>query len=173
MLGLKLNHVSKRGHSYHSGLLHGHLDNHMVAPVPDDFICLLGHYSDVIMGSIASQITSLTIVNSSVYSGADWRKHQSSASLAFVRGIHRRPVNSPHKGPITRKMFPFDDIIMAPSLYLNQYGLIVSNIIMKTFYWNMNRTIYILVCLFENAVCKISAIWFRPDWVDVDTQCHI
>ena len=40
------------------------------------------------------------------------RKHQSSASLAFVRGIHRRPVNSPHKGPVTRKMFPFDDVIM-------------------------------------------------------------
>ena len=44
--------------------------------------------------------------------GADQRKHQSSMSLAFVRGIHRWPVNSPHKGPVTRKMFPFDDIIM-------------------------------------------------------------
>ena len=43
---------------------------------------------------------------------ADQRKHQSSASLAFVRGIHRWPVNSPHKRPVTRKMFPFDDIIM-------------------------------------------------------------
>ena len=70
------------------------------------------HYSDVIMGAIASQITSLTIVYSSVYSGADQRKHQSSASLAFVRGIHRRPVNYPHKGPVTRKMFPFDDVLM-------------------------------------------------------------
>ena len=38
--------------------------------------------------------------------------HQSSASLAFVRGIHRWPVNSPHKLPVTRKMFPFDDVIM-------------------------------------------------------------
>ena len=64
------------------------------------------------MGTMASQITSLTIVYSTVYSGADQRKHQSSASLAFVRGIHRRPVNSPHKGPVTRKMFPFDDVIM-------------------------------------------------------------
>ena len=43
---------------------------------------------------------------------AHQRKHQSSASLAFVRGIHRRPVNSPHKWPVTRKMFPFDDVIM-------------------------------------------------------------
>ena len=64
------------------------------------------------MDAIASQITSLTIVYSIVYSDADQRKHQSSASLAFVRGIHRGPVNSPHKWPVTRKMFPFDDVIM-------------------------------------------------------------
>ena len=69
-------------------------------------------YSDVIMGAMASQITSLTIVYSTVYSGADHRKHQSSASLAFVRGIHRWPVYSPHKWPVTRKMFPFDDVII-------------------------------------------------------------
>ena len=70
------------------------------------------HYNDVIMGTIASQITSLTIVYSIVYSDADQRKHQSPASLAFVRGIHRGPVNSLHKWPVTRKMFPFDDVIM-------------------------------------------------------------
>ena len=64
------------------------------------------------MGAMASQITSLTIVYLTVYSGADQRKLQSSASLAFVRGIHRRPVNSPHKWPVMRKMFPFDDVIM-------------------------------------------------------------
>ena len=73
---------------------------------------MLIHYDDVIMGTIASQITSLTIVYSTVYSGADQSKHQSSASLAFVWGIHRGPVNSPHKWPVTRKMFPFDDVIM-------------------------------------------------------------
>ena len=70
------------------------------------------HYCDVIMGAMASQITGITIVYSTVYSGADQRKHQSSVSLAFVRGIHWSPVNSPHKGPVTRKMFPFDDVIM-------------------------------------------------------------
>ena len=64
------------------------------------------------MGAIASQITSLTIVYSTVYSVADQSKHQSSASLAFVWGIHRGPVNAPHKWPVTRKMFPFDDVIM-------------------------------------------------------------
>ena len=58
---------------------------------------------------MASQITSLAIVYSTVYSDADQRKHQSSASRAFVRGIHRWPMNSPHKGPVTRKMFPFSD----------------------------------------------------------------
>ena len=70
------------------------------------------HHNDVIMGTMVSQITSLTIVYSAVYSGADQRKHQSSASLAFVWRIHRGPVNSPHKWPVTRKMFPFDDVIM-------------------------------------------------------------
>ena len=70
------------------------------------------HYNDVIMGTIASQITSLMIVYSTVYSDANQRKHQSSASLAFVQGIHWRPVNSPHKWPVVQKIFPFDDVIM-------------------------------------------------------------
>ena len=77
--------------------------------VPMEFCA---YYTDVIMGAIASQITSLTIVYSTVYTDADQRKHRSSASLAFVRGIHRGPVNSPHKWPVTRKMFPFHDVIV-------------------------------------------------------------
>ena len=76
-------------------------------------VCVITHYSDVIIGAMASQITSFTIVYSTVYSGADQRKHQRSASVASVRGIHRWPVNSPHKGPVTRKMFQFDDVIMS------------------------------------------------------------
>ena len=64
------------------------------------------------MGAIASKITSLTIVNSTVYSGADLSKHQSSASLDFVQGIRRGPKNSPYKWPVTRKLFPIDDVIM-------------------------------------------------------------
>ena len=71
-----------------------------------------GHDGDVMMSAMASQITSLTIIYSTVYSGADERKHQISAPLDFVRGIHRSPVNSPHKGSVTRKMFPFDDVVM-------------------------------------------------------------
>ena len=89
MLVLKLIHVSQRGPCHSRS-----------------------HYSDVIMGTMASQITSLTIVYSTVYSGGDQRKYQSSVSLAFVRGIHRWPVNSPHKWSVTRKRFPFDDVIM-------------------------------------------------------------
>ena len=76
------------------------------------FTTLSIQYNDVIMSAMASQVTSLTIVYSTVYSGTNERKNQSSASLAFVWGIHRWPVNSPHKGPVTRKMFPFDDVIM-------------------------------------------------------------
>ena len=75
----------------------------------------LCHNGDIIMGAMASQITSLTFVYSTVYPCADQRKYQSSASVAFVRGTHWWAVNSPHKSPVTRKMFPFDDVIM-PSL---------------------------------------------------------
>ena len=70
------------------------------------------HYSDVMMRAMASQITGVSIVYSIVCLCADLRKYQSSASLAFLGGIHRWPVNSPRKGPVTRKMFPFDDVIM-------------------------------------------------------------
>ena len=69
------------------------------------------------MGAIAPQITSLKIVFSTVYSDADQRKHQSSASLAFVRGIHRGPANSPRKWPVTRKMLPFADVIMEIAIH--------------------------------------------------------
>ena len=81
------------------------------------------HYCDVIKGAMASQITSLTIVYSTVYSGTDQRKHQSSASLAIVRGIHRPPVNSPYKWPVTRKMFPFYDVIMLQSAVRYRNGV--------------------------------------------------
>ena len=63
------------------------------------------HYTDVIMGAIASQITSLTAVYSTVYSDADQGKHQSSTSLAFVWGIHRGPVNSTTNGQWRGKCF--------------------------------------------------------------------
>ena len=73
---------------------------------------ILGNYCDAIMGTMSSQITSPTIVYSTAHSGRYQRKHQGSASLVFVWGIHRWPMNSPHKWPVTRKMIPFDDVIM-------------------------------------------------------------
>ena len=69
------------------------------------------HYIAVKKDAMASKITSHTIRYWTVYSGADQGTQQSSASLAFVWGIHRWPVNSPHKWPVTRKIFPFDDVI--------------------------------------------------------------
>ena len=102
--------------SYHGSW---HLDNFRYSHLwylrqnDDSFVSVIQkHYSDVIMSMIASQITGVSIVYSTVCSDADQRKHQGSASLAFVRGIHRWPVNSPHKWPVTRKMFPFEDVIM-------------------------------------------------------------
>ena len=90
------------------------------------------HYNDVIMSTLASQITGLTIVYSTVYSVADPRKHQSSASLVFVRGIHRWPVNSPRKGPVTRNMFPFDDVIMWATIYIYAHCYIMD---LQWYFW--------------------------------------
>ena len=81
--------------------------------LPPDLPMFPYHYCDVILGAMTSQINSFTIVYSAVHSGAIKKTHLSSSSLAFVRGIHRWPVNSPHKWPLTRKMFPFDYVIMS------------------------------------------------------------
>ena len=80
------------------------------------------YYSDA-MGAMAFQITGVSIVCSTVWSGTDQRKHQNSASLAFVKGIHRWPVDSPHKRAVTQKMFSFGDVVM--HLH-NMYGRICS-----------------------------------------------
>ena len=97
-------------------LTHTLILSHTQTHIPFLSLCILHitviHYNDVIMSAMASQMTSLTIVYSTVYWGAHQRKHQSSASQAFVRGIHRWPVRSPHKWPVTRRMFPFLDVIM-------------------------------------------------------------
>ena len=73
------------------------------------YIC--NHYSDAIISAMASQTTSISTLCSSLCSGARQRKHQSSAPLSFVWGIHRCPVDSPNKGPVTREIFPFDYVI--------------------------------------------------------------
>ena len=92
-----------------------------VCPCPD--IILLIQFITV-MSYSASQITSVTISYPTVCSGADQREFQSSASLAFVRGIHLWPVHSPHKWPVTQKMFPFDYITMYSPAFCNQTSML-------------------------------------------------
>ena len=98
---------SLRGNAFCiKGPLYGVSNGHLCCvPLTKDYSCgalifsvLLDHYSDVIMGTIASQITSLAIVYSTVYSDADQRKYQSSASLAFMWG------NSPETGEFPAQM---------------------------------------------------------------------
>ena len=96
---------------------------------------LTWHHSDVIMGMMASQITSVSNVYSTVCSGIDQRKYQSSATLAFVRGIHRGPVNSPRNRPVTRKTSPFDDVIMINfNASMDEYVPSIINCVMKLFH---------------------------------------
>ena len=83
---------------------------------------VVSHYNCVIMSATAYQITSVTFVYIIVCSGSDQRKHQSSASLVFVMGIHQWPVNSPHKTPVTRKMFPFDEVIINFTAFIIDVG---------------------------------------------------
>ena len=118
------------------------------------------HYSDVIMSTVASQITSLTIVYSTVYLGADQRKHQGSTSLAFVQGIHRRLVNSPHKWPVTWKMFAFDDVIMAYSVngaLVLQILIVCSNAqyIIRPHEWHRLMQMFVVVTHFHQSI----ALW--------------
>ena len=111
-------------------------------------------------GRIASQITSLTIVYSTVYSGAHQRKHQSSASLAFMRGIHRWPVNSPHKWPVTRKIFPFDDVIMWSndySVYCHKYFSICTNELSLIREWHVQK--------YPIKYVSTSLLWFVLLWL--------
>ena len=103
------------------------------------------HNSDVIMNAMVSQVTSLTVVYSTAYLGADQRKHQSFASLAFVRGIHRWPVNSPHKRPLTRKCFHLMTSSCASSYTINlilrsqvTHGFVQHSNDHMTFYFTLN-----------------------------------
>ena len=103
------------------------------------------------MSAMASQITSVSIVYSTACSGTDQRKHQSSASLAFLGGIHRWPVNSPHKWPITRKMFPLDDVIMKNATSFS--GNLLSIIAMRR-----RRLRRFSTCTFLSAVAVMDSV---------------
>ena len=128
------------------------------------FCCICLHYDDVIMGAIASQITSLRIVYSTVYSGADQSKHQSSASLAFVWGIHRGPVNSPHKWPVTRNIFPFDDVIMLCVVCRNDGSFYaMGQLIQIPSLNNISYFQYQRNTIFELDIAFIFGGWYLPN----------
>ena len=114
------------------------------------------HYTDVIMGTRASQITSLTLVYSIVYSDAIQRKHRSFASLGFVRGIHRGPVNSPHKWPVTRKMFPFDDVIMRWLFSAFYHHLYTRR--------HRNKNIYWFIYHWYLSLAYVNHTWLLYEW---------
>ena len=132
------------------------------------------HSNDVIMGAITSQITSLTIVYSTVYSGTYQRKYKSCASLAFVRGIHRGPVNSPHKWLVTREMFPFDDVIIMISYYASSNRFTVSN------HWRPCLIKSVMRIRIFDIKMPISAVrdffhpaytWFNRIWHGMGVRC--
>ena len=117
------------------------------------------NYSDVIMSTVASQITSLSIVYSTVYSSADQRKHQSSASPVFVWGIHQWPVNCLHKWPVVWKMFPFDDVIMLSLLIVHPKSPCASELFPN------NKPSIVLVILDSNPLKPIRGLSMPvPDW---------
>ena len=130
------------------------------------------HKNDVIMSTMTSQMTNLTNVYSSVYLGADERKHDRSASLAFVRVLHRWLVNSAHEGPVMRKMVPFDDVIhhdvfgnnplTGPMLNRCQFGPQEQTVIFSSIYTN-----FCLGKTFDRVVCEMSAILTKISSVNI------
>ena len=126
----------------------------MLSPIIWPSYCAI-YYNDVMMIAMASQVTNLTIVYSTVYTDTDQRKQQSSASLAFVRGIHRWSVNSPHKGPVTRKMFPFDDVIVNTRATYRLVSLIVLGHTFLTFEFHIHSR------LDKNLLGTIRDVYFR------------
>ena len=113
-----------------------------IGSVQNSYDVIVAHYNAVIMGAMASGITSLPIVYATIKSGADERKHQSSSSLTFWRGIHRWPVNSQHKGPVSRKMFSFDDVIMTTSYMIQPMSWCMY---LHNFIWPLNVITAILI----------------------------
>ena len=125
------------------------------------------------MSAIASQITSLTIVFSTVYSDPDQRKHHSSASLAFVRGIHRGPVNSAHKWPVTRKMSPFDDVIMDGSWWLSEWGILTSFMVIQQWTDPDNRWVFINLTVAGKAREEFVCVYIVVLWNVLRTIGHM
>ena len=132
------------------------------------------HYNDVIISAMASQVTSVLNAYSPICSDRDQRKLQSSAPLAFIRGIHQWPVDSSHKWPVTRKIFPFNDVIMITGLFGGVLSQMVNNaksvsMSWRRCGWKINSTRIILIWMIK--CCKglhqksaqYLAHWGRPE----------
>ena len=124
------------------------------------------------------KISSITIVYSTVYSGTEQRKYQSSASLAFLREIHRWPVNFLHKGPVTREILQFDDVIMF-DLYFPRYCTtreINTKITAASAYKVRHSRLYIILyqtCHFRTHMMLMSTSWEAITWANVCRDlCH-
>ena len=156
---------TKKAYSLFVQTLHSHKTAH-TSPL---------HYKDVIMCAIASQITRLTIVYSTVYSDTDYSKYQSPASLAFVPGIHRGPVNSPHKWPITRKMFPFDDVIMTDGqwdVFSEYLGVLIPRDIESAFRWAIELVASLKTTIFSFTIMILILLlpWINNHVSSINTQ---
>ena len=138
------------------------------------------------MGAMASQITSLSIVHLNIYSGTD----QENANAPRHYTLCGSPVNSPHKWPVTRKMFPFDDVIMTCSMTVHvseatiKYGVKMTCIYQEQYYshtMKQNKSVSIstvdccLVMLYGDWV--LAKQWRRywlawrhqaVNWINVD-----
>ena len=135
-------------------------DNTDCIPTYNESVIMPIHYSDVTMGATASEMTHISTVCSTVCSGAHQRKHQISSSLAFVRRIHQSPVDFPHQGLVTRKMFPFDDVIMqrfktgclitqlyhTATIQITDCFLFCFSFVFRIF-WLVSRFIIFIICI--------------------------
>ena len=119
------------------------------------------HYCDVIMGAVASQITSLKIVYYIVYSDEDQRK------IKAVREIPRSPGNSPHKWPVTRKMFPFDDVIMINRTEPINHLTHASDGSLATYNGRLDETKHFFMLI----ICLMGAISFSFWFIFISSNC--
>ena len=104
MIGVNLARIYNKTMKNRTSTYHGDL------PYCSEYL----HHSSVIMSMVVAQITGVSIVCSNVYSATS-KKISKLGIIGLCEGIHRWPVDSAHKGVITRKMFPFDDVILVPS----------------------------------------------------------
>ena len=114
------------------------------------------HYNDVIMSALVSLITNC------LFRCRSKKASKLRVTGLCVRGIHRWPVNSPHKGPVTRKMFPFDDVIMPhvlDSSQSNRWPLITR------FTLQINHTATIHTWIAGNFLTPTRRSVFHTDWL--------